>query len=320
MKLNFKILVGFNVVVVLLCLTQIYDLFTQLNDRTLLNWMVTRKELHHPAAPNEYAIPKIIHQTYKTEDIPAEWHSTQESVKNMNPDYEYILWTDKSAREFLEQHYPWFVSTFDGYPHPIMRADALRYFVLYHYGGFYIDLDIGARASFDPLRQLSSAFYKTNPVGVSNGFMGVCRSHPFMLKLIKSLEHYNRYWFLPYLTVMYSTGPLFVSILLQGYNWGKTIADKSLVRIYPMNDNNSIYQPLTDFVYQVSGSTWHEGDARLFLFIANNKALASLLITLFVLATVGIMLFLELQVINCILSMSRYRVKVSEMTERLISV
>jgi len=37
--------------------------------------------------------------------------------------------------------YLWFLETFDAYPYPIQRADAIRYFVLHHYGGIYIDLD-----------------------------------------------------------------------------------------------------------------------------------------------------------------------------------
>lgn len=37
--------------------------------------------------------------------------------------------------------YPWFLETFDSYPYPIQRADAIRYFVLHHFGGIYIDLD-----------------------------------------------------------------------------------------------------------------------------------------------------------------------------------
>lgn len=51
------------------------------------------------------------------------------------------LWTDADAREFIEKEYPWFLETFDGYPFNIQRADSIRYFVLYHFGGIYIDLD-----------------------------------------------------------------------------------------------------------------------------------------------------------------------------------
>ncbi len=51
------------------------------------------------------------------------------------------MWTDKKAREFIADEYPWFLETFDSYPYPIQRADTIRYFVLHHFGGIYIDLD-----------------------------------------------------------------------------------------------------------------------------------------------------------------------------------
>lgn len=42
---------------------------------------------------------------------------------------------------FIAAEYPWFLETFQNYRYPIQRADAIRYFVLAHYGGTYIDLD-----------------------------------------------------------------------------------------------------------------------------------------------------------------------------------
>ena len=51
------------------------------------------------------------------------------------------MWTDAKSRELIATEYPWFLSTFDNYSQPIQRADAIRYFVLAHYGGIYIDLD-----------------------------------------------------------------------------------------------------------------------------------------------------------------------------------
>lgn len=104
-------------------------------------------------------IPKIIHQTYKNDSIPEVWQGPQQGCLDLHPDYEYKLWTDKKSREFIAaeyahvrqtfttcrltdaHRYPWFLETFDGYPYPIQRADAIRYFVLHHFGGIYIDLD-----------------------------------------------------------------------------------------------------------------------------------------------------------------------------------
>ena len=86
---------------------------------------------------------------------------SQRSCLELHPDYEYKvgsipllgaktmkltgcapqLWTDEKAREFIAKEYPWFLETFDNYPYPIQRADSIRYFVLSHYGGVYLDLD-----------------------------------------------------------------------------------------------------------------------------------------------------------------------------------
>lgn len=58
------------------------------------------------------------------------------------------MWTDAKSREFVATEYPWFLNTFDNYSQPIQRADAIRYFVLAHFGGIYIDLDDVCFASF----------------------------------------------------------------------------------------------------------------------------------------------------------------------------
>jgi len=47
--------------------------------------------------------------------------------------------------------------------------------------------------------------------------MGSAPNHPFYLRVIKNLERYARNWWLPYLTVMLSTGPLFLSIIWKEY-------------------------------------------------------------------------------------------------------
>lgn len=40
-------------------------------------------------------IPNIIHQTAKTAEIPSKWRLSQQGAKNLHPDWEYCLWTDK---------------------------------------------------------------------------------------------------------------------------------------------------------------------------------------------------------------------------------
>ena len=43
-------------------------------------------------------IPKIIMQTWKTNDIPIEWKESPEAAKKFNPEWRYILMTDIDNR------------------------------------------------------------------------------------------------------------------------------------------------------------------------------------------------------------------------------
>jgi len=90
-------------------------------------------------------IPKIIHQTApKNSKLwPDTWKICQQTWKKHfpYPEYKYILWTDDDLNNFIKTHYQWFYPYFVGYKHNICRIDAARYFILYHYGGIYADMD-----------------------------------------------------------------------------------------------------------------------------------------------------------------------------------
>jgi len=158
------------------------------------------------------AIPKIIHQTWKTKDIPRQYAGFVESVKRYNPDYQYRLWTDENNRGLIKDLYPWFLRTFDAYKHGIERADAVRYFILYTYGGVYIDLDMECLKPIDSLLRNADLFFSIeagpfiqNQV-VSNAFMACARKNLFFLHIMKNLEGFIRQD-ITYHDVFNNTGP-----------------------------------------------------------------------------------------------------------------
>ncbi|KAI9646589.1 CSG1/SUR1-like protein [Ciborinia camelliae] len=203
-------------------------------------------------------IPKIIHQTYINSSIPTRWKAGQQSCIDLHEDYEYKLWTDAASREFIANEYPWFLDTFDSYPFPIQRADSIRYFVLAHYGGIYIDLDDGCNRRLDPLLSYPAWVRRTIPTGISNDAMGSVPQHPFFLRVIESLQSYNRNWGMPYITVMYSTGPLFLSVLWIQHMRSVT-DDASRVRnLMPDEYNKHAWS----FFNVVKGNSWHGKDAQ----------------------------------------------------------
>ena len=68
-------------------------------------------------------IPSLIHQTWKTMDIPSHLQKFQKTWIELNPQCEYKLWTDQDNYELIENNYPWFLPYYKNYPHAIQRVD-----------------------------------------------------------------------------------------------------------------------------------------------------------------------------------------------------
>lgn len=216
----------------------------------------------HPFDSNpidhERSIPRIIHQTYISENVPLEWKYSQQSVKFWNDGFEYIFWTDETLRTFINENYPNFINTYDSYPYAIQRVDAARYFLLYHFGGFYLDLDIGCHRSLEDLRAYQAILPKTEPLGFSNDFMASSKRHPFFRQLTNALSVWNVHLGLPDLTVLVSTGPLFLT------NQYHSALPSTLEGVKTLP--HSLYAEKSDlaYFYHVQGSTWHRLDAAFF--------------------------------------------------------
>lgn len=227
-----------------------------ISDEELAPIKYTDNDLSKP--DRQLLIPKIIHQTYKTQEIPVGWQEAQKSVCELHPDYEYVLWTDEMAHDFIKTNYSWFLNIFESYPYPIMRADAIRYFVLAHYGGIYIDLDNGCTEKLDPLLTFPAWLRRTHPTGISNDLMGSVKQHPFFLRVLGDLEKYNHNWFVSYITIMISTGPLFLSVIWKRYKrWGFPKGGVVRVLYPPKGEDHTRY-----FFFTETGSSWHLGDAK----------------------------------------------------------
>ena len=193
----------------------------------------------------ETQIPKIIIQTWKNKDI-SRFKPLPDTVKKYNSDYEYKFFTDEDIETFLKQNYPNYFKIYNQLPIKIMKIDFFRYVAIYHYGGFYIDLDVECYKSFNPLLNHSAVFpienellkdvcirdkklgrYKNHDcdkykVDVGQYTFGACPKHPFMKILADNIannidninQEYQRLISNKKSTkyfVYYTTGPDYVS-------------------------------------------------------------------------------------------------------------
>lgn len=167
-------------------------------------------------------IPKIIHQTWKTETIPERWKDAVDSCKKIHKGYRYILWTHQTMRKFVQKFYPDFYPTYRDYPHDIQRCDAFRYLVLYKYGGIYLDMDLVCKKKVDDLLHYDLVLSKSHNVknSYNNGLIMVIPKHPFIQFCIEALpNHINDYsYFGKHWHIMNSTGPFFLTGMIHKYS------------------------------------------------------------------------------------------------------
>src|SRR5579872_3859190 len=86
-------------------------------------------------------IPRIIHQLWKDEAVPARYDHFRQSWRRRHPDWRFQLWTDADLFALVQAAYPALLGLYEGYQRNICRADLGRYLVLRSFGGIYADLD-----------------------------------------------------------------------------------------------------------------------------------------------------------------------------------
>jgi len=154
-------------------------------------------------------IPKIIHQSWKTADVPEAFQRWSQTWKDCLPGWEFKLHTDKDNRQIFANKFPKLLPTFDGYRHGVMRADASRLAYMATDGGLYADLDIECvKDPFTVVGQANSIVLACEGCRqISNAFMmGGESAKPFYRELLWKLpENANASG------ILEATGPLFIT-------------------------------------------------------------------------------------------------------------
>lgn len=91
-------------------------------------------------------IPHRLHQVFfgkRLEELPVEMQANIQYIRQLNPDWDYHLWAEEEAEEFILQHYGEGILHYYRLISPVYRAaqsDFFRYLLMYHSGGAYMDI------------------------------------------------------------------------------------------------------------------------------------------------------------------------------------
>ena len=220
--------------------------------------------------------------------MPEKWKKKMITWKELHPSYQHILWDYDMSLAFLQEHYPWIVDTWLSYTHPIQRCDVFRLFVVYHYGGIYVDLDEEPRRPFDNLLEYNVLLPQTtrSVYWVSNFLIGSIPKHPFLKQCIDSLEsRKNKYkWLGRHTHVMYSTGPMFVTDMLKKYKGNDIfILSAQSVNGTVVNDDG---EKLSVLLKHSLGKTWNGWDTKVLNFFTEHWKELVILLLIFIIVVI----------------------------------
>ena len=219
-------------------------------------------------------IPKIIFQTWKTYDVPDNWKFAQKTVKEKNKDWKYVLLSDDDNLAIVKKNFPDFLPYFINFKYNIQRADAIRYMVLYLYGGVYIDLDYQAIKPFDKIileKDKEVGLIKSSNIDcITNSFLCSHKGAKFWLECIEEMKKSYKWWyFTKHLKIMCSTGPLMINKIYKK-NMDKSQLLEITVPCSVCNIDECAYNKKY-FLRGIRGDSWHSWDSYMINIIHCNK-------------------------------------------------
>lgn len=216
------------------------------------------------------SIPRIIHQTWKDENIPERWRASPAAWQRLHPGWTYILWTDAGIRRYVAERWPQLLAMHDAFPHGIQRADMIRYLVLYDYGGVYSDLDLYPTTSIEPyIDKCTSAYvvFSANTNCFTNALMVSQARNPMWLEVVAAVQAraQNPPWWAwgKHLHVMSTTGPLMLTDVLRATASTYAVLPQTLFNPYSVDALPDAVSDRT-VIHTLPGSSWHAWDSSLY--------------------------------------------------------
>jgi mannosyltransferase OCH1-like enzyme len=131
---------------------------------------------------------KIIHQIWVGDFlIPNRENDLWKQTKELHPDYEYMLWRDAPE---LPKNIQYWYDIFYHNKNYAFCADLLRIWVVYKFGGFYLDIDFKLKTKLNDFFKYDSVFFYHNDTDftIPNNIFASKKEAPIMKHLVNSVR------------------------------------------------------------------------------------------------------------------------------------
>jgi mannosyltransferase OCH1-like enzyme len=216
--------------------------------------------------------PRVIFQTWEDENVPEKWRDAQKSVIEKNPNWEYVLITNADRIRIIKENFPELLPLFMSFKHNIMRADMIRYIILYLHGGVYLDLDFIAMYPFDSLRLADGTdvglVKSPNTSSMfTNAFMVSRPGCPFWLHCLSEITAQKSplLTFTKHLEVMFTTGPAMLTRVAETFPNYVCVLEEIIVpcNLCQLSEKEGCSSEEPGIVKPIEGSSWASIDTKI---------------------------------------------------------
>jgi hypothetical protein len=143
-------------------------------------------------------IPKNIIQTGKLANPSLKDRAMASTVRLWNPEFTYRYFDNPGVDAFIAREFPQYLNVFNAFPYRIQKYDFFRYLAIYHFGGFYFDLDVLLARPLTPLLTAGCVFpfegltfsrhlrRQNWDWQIGNYAFGAAAGHPFLRAVIEN--------------------------------------------------------------------------------------------------------------------------------------
>jgi mannosyltransferase OCH1-like enzyme len=112
---------------------------TSLHSDRLAQNITAIELIERPLTKDLHSIPRIFHQSWKTNEVPERFQSWSESCRRAHPEWKWVVWSNDDNRKLVEKHFGYLLHAYDHLKDDIFRADFARNLYMYLYGGCVVE-------------------------------------------------------------------------------------------------------------------------------------------------------------------------------------
>lgn len=226
---------------------------------------------------------KIIHQVWfgtipnkrAAKETYKKFKIYRDSWKNKNPEWFHMEWSKEMSDKIVRIFFPKYYDMYKEYPYEIQRCDLVRYFILYRYGGLYVDMDYYCNKPWDEAMYIfKNDFYLVSTPNnggnyVSNSLMYSKPNHVFWKRLLKMMEKNRNFpiYYTRHMIIMYSTGPGILTRVFDKNKVNLNLASLPSNLFHPYGISDEILSLKNDdiFATHIGKGSWEKNDSKLLI-------------------------------------------------------